>query len=293
MEFKEQMQAYRERFENALPKLLLPPETDPPRIHQAMRYSMEAGGKRLRPMLLYAVGDLFAAELPLDPAAIAIECIHTYSLVHDDLPAMDNSDLRRGKPTCHRAFDEATAVLAGDALLTYAFELLATHYRDWPEIGLVLVADLARAAGSRHLIGGQMADILSERSGSLDAHQLEFIQANKTAALIACSLIFGARLARVDQNTTDMISRLGHHIGIAFQLIDDLLDATRDSETLGKPAGIDAVNDTGNAIHLFGIEGTRERAAQQTGMAHEICSQLGRDASFLSNLIGWMETRIS
>src|SRR6185369_2174883 len=153
-------------------------ESGPVRIHEAMRYSVQAGGKRLRPVLALAAADLFRPQLPPLPATVAIECIHTYSLIHDDLPCMDNDDLRRGRPTAHRQFDEATALLAGDALLTHAFALLATAYADRPPLARALVADLAEAAGSRRLIGGQMADLLAEKKPSASAAEVDFIHQN-------------------------------------------------------------------------------------------------------------------
>ncbi len=293
MDFKEQMNAYRERINAAILRQLPTPDARPERLHQAMHYSMNAGGKRLRPMLALAAYDgLGGGGHDPEPAAVALECLHTYSLIHDDLPAMDNSDLRRGSPTCHMAFDEATAILAGDALLTYAFQLLACAYTEEPVLATALSADLAIAAGSRDLIGGQMEDLLSERSRACTEETLSYIHRSKTAALIRCSLRFGARLAEVGPDDLDRAGELGLHLGLAFQLIDDLLDVSQDSQTLGKPAGIDHQNNTATAIHFFGVAKTRELAREHSRQALIACEELPGDLVLLRELIRWMENRI-
>lgn len=293
MDFKEQMTTYRERINKAIHRLLPSPETRPHRLHQAMLYSMNAGGKRLRPMLALAACDgMGGSPHDPEPAAVSLECLHTYSLIHDDLPAMDDSDLRRGAPTCHKAYDEATAILAGDALLTFAFELPAREYRLEPALAAALIADLADAAGSQALIGGQMEDILSERSHACSEETLAYIHRNKTAALIRCSLLFGARLAGAGSDGLQHAGELGLHLGLAFQLIDDLLDVSQNSQTLGKPAGLDHQNDTATAIHFFGVEKTREFAREQTRQALQACEILPGDLAFLRELIRWMENRI-
>ena len=181
-EFKKEFEEKRLKVEDAIRRLLPPEDTRPSIVHQAMRYSMEAGGKRLRPMLILAAHDMFPSQIDPYPACVAIECLHTYSLIHDDLPCMDNSDLRRGKPTCHKKFDETMALLAGDALLTYAFELLAKHYQDTPRIAAGLVLDLSIAGGSQKMIGGQVEDVLGERDGKMTPDKLEFIHHNKTGS---------------------------------------------------------------------------------------------------------------
>ncbi len=163
-DFKTKLSDYQEVIEKAIDRLLPISTTNPTRIHEAMRYSMEAGGKRLRPVLVMATAELLGSKIESEPAAIAIECIHTYSLIHDDLPAMDNGDLRRGVPTCHIQFDEATALLAGDSLLTYAFDLLSSAYSRNPQLALRLIQELSKTSGSEHLIGGQMQDILAEKA---------------------------------------------------------------------------------------------------------------------------------
>ena len=191
LEFSARLADHVARVERGIDRLLPPADTPPARLHQAMRYSLQAGGKRLRPVLVLAAAELFDPAGRADPlpAAVAIECIHTYSLIHDDLPCMDNDDLRRGRPTCHKEFDEATALLAGDALLTQAFALLATAYPASP--GLDLVRELAVAAGSERLVGGQMSDLLAESDRKVTAAELEFIHLNKTAAMIEAALAVG------------------------------------------------------------------------------------------------------
>src|SRR5439155_2557387 len=184
----------------------------------------EAGGKRLRPVLVLAGAELLGVTNDAAlPAAVAIECVHTYSLIHDDLPCMNNDDLRRGRPTAHKAFDEATALLAGDALLTHAFALLAENYPG--DLARVLVRELGDAAGSRRLIGGQMEDLLAEKKADATADTVEFIHLNKTAAMIKASLVMGGLVGGGDENAVAALRRAGRHLGLAFQIIDDVLDA--------------------------------------------------------------------
>jgi geranylgeranyl pyrophosphate synthase len=210
--------------ERALCELLEPGAAMPPRLREAMAHALWPGGKRLRPALALAAAEAVAApaERAL-PMAVAVELVHSYSLVHDDLPCMDDDDLRRGRPTVHRAFDEATAVLAGDALLTLAFEVLAG---DGPERGRAL-AELARAAGAAGLVGGQVDD-LSFDAADVDAAGIESIHARKSAALIAAALVGGATLAGADQEACEALRRCGIALGVAFQIADDLLDAEED-----------------------------------------------------------------
>ena len=194
MNFSEQLKSYQEQIEKHLRSDLPGSRLRPARLHEAMNYSLQAGGKRLRPVLVLAASDLFPSDKDPIPAALAVEIIHTYSLIHDDLPAMDNSDLRRGVPTCHRAFDEATAILAGDALIPLAFELLARNYGQSPALGLKLVQLLAKAAGSQKLVGGQMEDLQAEGKKPVE-QTISFVHANKTAAMIEVSLVMGLLLS--------------------------------------------------------------------------------------------------
>jgi len=300
MEFSTQLSSYVAQVESGLDRLL-PSSTatdprGPARIHDAMRYSLQAGGKRLRPVLVLAAAELFQPDAETGgspaalPAAVAVECLHTYSLIHDDLPGMDNDDLRRGRPTAHKQFDEATAILAGDALLTHAFALLATHYQNPPSLGLALIAELAGAAGSSQLIGGQMEDMLAEKTPATAA-QLEFIHANKTAAMIRTALALGARIGGANESQLTAIRRAGHHLGVAFQIIDDILDATADTATLGKTAGKDAKAGKATFVQLHGLERSRRLAREQTAATLAELAALPGDKSFLVALVGHMGTR--
>lgn len=274
------------RVEQGLDRHLPPADTRPARLHAAMRYSLEAGGKRLRPVLVLAAAERGGAG-PDDAlaAAVAVECLHTYSLIHDDLPCLDNDDLRRGRPTAHRAFDEATALLAGDALLTHAFALLATAYADRPALAHALVRELADAAGSRRLIGGQMEDVLAEKKADATTAELEFIHLNKTAAMIEASLVLGGLVAGMPETSLAALRRTGHHLGLAFQIVDDVLDATADSATLGKTAGKDARAGKTTYVSLHGIEASRRLAREHTTIALDALAELpGRDP-FLPALI--------
>ncbi len=292
MDFKTKLQAFRVRVENGIERMMPAAETRPRRLHEAMRYSMEDGGKRLRPVMLIAAAELGEPWADPLPAAVAVECIHSYSLIHDDLPCMDDGDLRRGKPSCHRRFDEATAVLAGDAINTYAFLLLSRHYREFPELAAGLVMDLAEAAGSEKLIGGQMEDIESERSGSANEEQVDFIHRNKTAELIAAALGMGGRLSGAGPAQVETLRGIGGRIGIAFQMIDDILDATGDSRTLGKAAGADVAAEKATCVSLYGVEESRKRARTHTAKALEQCRDLKGDPVFLKALIRSLEHRI-
>jgi len=313
MDFTTKLNQLTRSVDQALDELVPPhagPHTGPARIHEAMRYSLQAGGKRLRPVLVLAAAELFAkppapASAPspipslnsqpstLNPAAaaVAIECIHTYSLIHDDLPCMDNDDLRRGRPTAHKQFDEATALLAGDALLTHAFVLLATHYASHPRLTTALVRELADAAGSTRLIGGQMQDLLAEKKSDATAADLEYIHLNKTAAMIEASLVFGGLIGGATEIDLARLRTAGRHLGLTFQIIDDVLDATADSATLGKTAGKDAQADKTTYVKLHGIEAARRMAQEQTELALAALRALPGDTGFLIGLTEAMTMR--
>ena len=292
MDFTAQLQAYRERVEQALRDHLPKSETPPTRLHQAMRYSLEAGGKRLRPVLVLAAADLFGArEYRADAAAVSIECIHTYSLIHDDLPCMDNDDLRRGRPTAHKQFDEATALLAGDALLTHAFWKLATGYGDRPSVVVGLLTELGWAAGSQQLIGGQMEDLLAEKKTDVTPEELRSIHLKKTAAMIAASLAMGGIVAEAKSDDNDTLRQAGEHLGLAFQIMDDVLDATADTATLGKTAGKDAKADKTTYVKLHGLEAARILARKESEAAIAALTKLPRDTSFLISLVQNMAAR--
>ncbi len=248
---------------------LIPPVTESPSIiHEAMRYSLFAGGKRLRPVLAMAAAELFdVAEESLLPVASSLEMIHTYSLIHDDLPAMDDDDLRRGMPTCHVRYGEAIAILAGDALLTRAFQTLVEAPISTPEIRIALIAEVARAAGtSGALIGGQVLDLLSEGQ-PVTATLLEDIHRAKTGALIRCAVRTGALLGRADGSQLDLLTTYGEKIGLAFQIADDLLDETATTAQLGKTAGKDVAAHKATYTALHGIEGARHLARRVTAEA--------------------------
>ena len=254
------------------------------RLFDAMRYSLLNGGKRVRPALVYAAADALGGGSPeaLDRAACAIECIHAYSLVHDDLPAMDDDDLRRGQPTCHRAFDEASAILAGDALQAAAFELLA----DAPlpaERSLALVKCLAAASGPRGMVGGQAID-LGAVSRQLDLPALESMHRLKTGALIRASVEMGARVAGADAVRLAAMDRFAAAIGLAFQVQDDILDVEGDTSTLGKQAGADAAREKPTYPALMGLEPARALADRLVQEALAALADLGDAAQSLRQL---------
>jgi len=301
MDFDSQFEAYRQRVERGLDDLVPPAGARPARLHAAMRYSLQAGGKRLRPVLALATADVFggradplAADKPdALAAAVALECIHTYSLIHDDLPCMDNDDLRRGRPTAHRQFDEATALLAGDALLTLAFQLLARHYAAAPELCAALTRALADAAGSEQLIGGQMEDLLAEKKADATAAELEFIHFNKTAAMVTAALVAGGLCGGATAAQLGALRDAGRHLGLAFQITDDILDATADTATLGKTAGKDARAGKTTFVKLHGLDASRQFARQHSDAALAALGHLPGGAPFLTALVESMAARKS
>ena len=264
-----------------LPKESAKPET----VHRAMRYSLFAGGKRMRPVLCLAAARACGIRRLADalPAACAVECVHTYSLIHDDLPCMDDDDLRRGRPTSHKVFGEGIAVLAGDALLTAAFEILARMKPTERYSTADAVTELARAAGSRFLIGGQVADLEAEGKKSSRA-DLRFIHRGKTAAMIICSLKLGAMSANATPRSMRILEEFGDHLGLAFQVIDDILDVTQSSEHLGKSAGKDAAAGKTTYPALLGLEASKKEAARLTKNALDSLSPIGERADVLRAL---------
>jgi geranylgeranyl diphosphate synthase type II len=275
---------------------LVPSETTPPeQLHRAMRYSLLAGGKRLRPALVLAAGEAFGADTDdLMPAACAIEMIHTYSLIHDDLPAMDNDDLRRGRPTCHKAFGEAVAILAGDALLTQAFRVLAADApkRD-AERQVRVIREVATAAGTvEALIGGQMADIESEGK-KVDASTLEYIHRSKTGAMISASVVVGGTVAGASEDQIEKLRGYGQRIGLAFQIADDILDVTSTSEQLGKTPGKDQKANKATYPSIHGIAASQTRARELVDEAVEIVSRLGLNTHVLEEIARFIIARSS
>ncbi len=263
--FFEYLKEYQRLINEALKKYLPLFNNYAARVTEAMHYSLFAGGKRLRPILLLAGAEAVGGNAKdYIPAACALECIHTYSLIHDDLPAMDDDDLRRGKPTCHKAFDEATAILAGDGLLTYAFELL-THpdlvSKVSPDRVIKVIRIIAKAAGISGMVGGQMADLLAE-GRSVTPEELDFIHRCKTGALISASVVSGAVLAGASQEQIKALETYGFAIGRAFQIVDDLLDIIGDEKVIGKPVGSDQKKGKATYPGLFGIEASRKKACE-------------------------------
>ncbi|MDQ6950791.1 MAG: polyprenyl synthetase family protein [Mariprofundales bacterium] len=251
----------------------------PNRLWQAMRYSLLAGGKRIRPTLLLSC---FAAcggkdETVAMPAALALDCLHTYSLIHDDLPCMDDDAMRRGQPTCHCQFDEATAVLAADALHSLAFGLLMEgSVSDATKVALCQGLELA--AGCRGMVGGQMLDMEAEGKKVDDLLQVERIHLHKTGALLRFACEAGARLAGAGEAQLHGCQRYGEALGLLFQIVDDILDATASSEVLGKSAGKDAMQHKATYVSLLGLEQARERAQEMCDLAREACAVLGQSA---------------
>jgi geranylgeranyl diphosphate synthase type II len=291
MDYTAQFKAYRERVEHGLGTLVPAATARPARLHAAMRYSLEAGGKRLRPVLTLAAADLFGAKADALPAAVGLECLHTYSLIHDDLPCMDNDDLRRGRPTVHKQFDEATALLAGDALLTLAFQLIGRHYAGSPALCVALIREIADAAGSERLIGGQMEDLLAERKADVTAAELEFIHRNKTGAMLTASLVAGGLCGGASEAQVAALRDAGRHLGLAFQIIDDILDATADTATLGKTAGKDAKAGKTTYVKLHGLDASRRHAREQSDAAQAALARLPGGAPFLTKLVEDMAAR--
>ncbi len=293
MDFAAELSRLVAQVERGLDTHVPPAATRPARLHEAMRYSLQAGGKRLRPVLTLATAELFGVSVDAAlPAAVAIECVHTYSLIHDDLPCMDNDDLRRGRPTAHKAFDEATALLAGDALLTHAFALLVSGYAADPTLATALVRELAEAAGSRRLIGGQMEDLLAEKKTDATAAELEFIHLNKTAAMIEAALVMGGLVGGASEHHVATLQTVGRHLGLAFQIVDDVLDATSDSATLGKTAGKDARADKTTFVKLHGFDASRRFADENTAAARTALASLPGNHSFLEALVDSLVTRV-
>jgi geranylgeranyl pyrophosphate synthase len=291
-DFPATLQRHRARVDAAIVKWLPLAQTRPGVLHEAMLYSMLAGVKRLRPLLVLAGQQLFPSKLDPLPAAVAVECLHTYSLIHDDLPCMDDSDLRRGRPTCHKKFGEATALLAGDALLTYALWLLADAYKKHPAVATELVRLLGDAAGSTKLIGGQMEDLLGEK-GKPSAERLDFIHHNKTAALITASLLLGLRLTDAPPAKFKIMAGVGRDLGLAFQAIDDILDATASAAVLGKTPGLDQRHGKLTYASLYGLDEARKKARALTAAAVRGAEKLGGDNWFLLELIRELEHRVN
>ena len=282
-QFQEWLSAHSTRTESALESLLDSDQTTPKRLHEAMRYAAQGGGKRIRPLLVYAAGSLGGAKAEaLDAAAVAIECIHAYSLVHDDLPCMDDDDLRRGRPTVHKAYDEATALLVGDALQTRAFEVLAKAQCEI-DVRLLMISSLAAASGSRGMAGGQAID-LDSVGKKLDLVGLKQMHAMKTGALLSCAVQLGGIAAHLNPTQMTCLKNYSQALGLAFQIVDDVLDATVDSQTLGKTAGKDAANDKPTYVTLMGLDYAQKQAKQLQAEAIASLEIFGSKAQALQDL---------
>lgn len=282
-------------LEGILSTPLLPDETARPgRLLAAMRHGALNGGKRLRPILVYETAKMFGrVDDGVLKAACALELVHCYSLVHDDLPAMDDDDLRRGQPTVHRAYDEATAILAGDALLTLAFDVIAEEavHKD-PGVRLTLSRELARASGIGGMAGGQMLDLESEHRDRTEV-EIRQLQSMKTGALLRYACRAGARLADAPQADIDRLTRFGEVIGLAFQLADDLLDVEASPEVMGKATGKDAEAGKATLVRLWGVEKTRAELVRLQREADKLLSTYGPRAETLSALASFIVSRTS
>ncbi len=262
----------------------------PTRLREAMRYSLLAPGKRLRPILsLLACEGIGSDRRRAMPCAMALEMVHCYSLIHDDLPAMDDDDLRRGRPTCHIQFDEATAILAGDALQALAFETMATSTLE-PNIALACCATLAKAVGPEGMVGGQMDDLLAETQGG-DADVLHAIHSRKTGALIRASVLLGGLAGNGSQEQLEILAQFGEAIGIAFQIVDDLLDVESTAENTGKRTGKDHERGKLTFPAIYGIQASRDRAEQLVEHAIATISRLGPDSRALQLLAKFITDR--
>ncbi len=302
MAFKEQLKQYQTRINRFLNEQLFAPESLPSaaqahvrRLLDASRYSVENGGKRIRPALVYGAAqavDGDASSAALDALAASIELIHCYSLVHDDLPAMDNDDLRRGKPSCHKAFDEATAILVGDGLQTLAFELIASapNLSDHQRVQAVLV--LSQAAGNNGMVGGQAMDIGAEDT-SLCLDELSAMHRLKTGALINAAIQIGAIGAAATADQRKALTDYGNATGLAFQIADDVLDVQGDAASLGKTTGKDAANNKPTYVTLLGLEKARSAAEQQRLLAREALREFSESAHFLRDLADFVVWRSS
>src|ERR1700688_3580048 len=286
------MEAGRALTDSALEHLLPPATQHPVSIHQAMRHSVFAGGKRLRPILCLEAGRMVGGSLPkkIEELGAALEMLHTYSLIHDDLPALDNDDLRRGLPTCHKVFGDAIAILAGDALQTQAYEVLA-RLRCPAEARVRIIEDIARGTGTLDgMIGGQVVDLEAEHTKPT-AEMLEYIHRAKTAALITASLVSGGLYAGAKDSQIAKLRAFGLAIGLAFQIVDDVLDVTQTSEQLGKTAGKDMASEKVTYPALFGVEASERKADVLVNEAFAELDSFGEKAETLKELARFLVER--
>ena len=284
--FNEKLTEYANYAEKSLKEYnILTAETEPQKnLIEAMNYSLNAGGKRIRPVLVMAFCEAMGADYKKAKApACAVEMIHTFSLIHDDLPAMDDDDLRRGKPSCHKAYGEAMAILAGDALSVLPFEVIADDTELSPEQKIKIISALAKATGKAGMIGGQVIDMENEQRNDVDEENLRNMYRNKTGQLIAVSCIRGCICAGADKEIINISAEYGYKLGLAFQIIDDILDVTASTEEIGKPAGSDKEENKTTFVTLYGVEKAREIADRITSEALECLEKTGNN-SFLVEL---------
>ena len=291
MNLKRYLVSRQKEVDRALDRFLPKATVSPATLHKAMRYSLFAGGKRLRPILCLAAAEACGGKIKAAlPHACAVECIHTYSLIHDDLPSMDNDDLRRGRPTCHKVFGDAIAILAGDALLTIAFEIATKAGKVSRYDVRDFFREITQAAGSRKLIAGQVADLEAE-GRRITRAQVRSIHENKTAALLTTSVRLGAMAANATRKQLAAVSAFGRALGLAFQVIDDILDVTQTSEKLGKSAGKDLAAKKATYPAVFGLEKSRAEARRLTRQAHAALEPLGKNAHVLRALADYLLAR--
>ncbi|HBV96850.1 MAG: geranyl transferase [Peptococcaceae bacterium BICA1-7] len=294
MDFKIELKKRATEINDSLDRLLPPARTYPGIIHEALRYSLFAGGKRLRPALALAAAEVInGCRRDIMPAACSLELIHTYSLIHDDLPAIDNDDLRRGMPTCHKKYGEAIAILAGDALLTMAFELLSmcpVNNSITPERLIKVISEISRAAGVGGLIGGQVVDIVSS-SRNIDGSVLEYIHRNKTGAMYRVSVRTGAILSGAADDDLERLTRYADHLGLAFQITDDILDLVGDEKSIGKPVHSDLKNEKATYPSLYGMEKALLMSQEEKEKALEAIEVYDERADFLRELVKFVVKR--
>ena len=296
MDIKAYLENKRPMVDKALELLIPPAETFPPKVFEAMRYSLFAGGKRVRPILAIASAEALGAKTAgLLPIAGALELIHTYSLIHDDLPAMDDDDLRRGRPTCHKVYGEAMAILAGDGLLNRAFEVLSDQRRLKTVTAtrlLAIVREISLASGAFGMVGGQVVDMESEGK-DVDLPTLEYIHTHKTGALIRASVRTGAIYAKANEKRLKALTRYGERVGLAFQIADDILDIVGSQEEIGKDVGSDLKKGKKTFPSFYGLEESRRRAKEVSDQAMAALKDFDRKADPLRELAKYIVTRVN
>lgn len=294
MNLKEEIEAKKQYIDNELDNILPSESAYPGILFKSMRYSVFAGGKRLRPILILAACEMFGGDdKKAAPFACAMEMIHTYSLIHDDLPAIDNDNFRRGRLTNHKAFGENIAILAGDALLSYAFEVMANAVaKNTDEASAKALQSIAFGAGINGMVSGQVVDVISEGK-KLEKREMDFIHINKTAAMIVASVKAGAYLGGAKQEDVDNLEKAALKLGLAFQIQDDILDVTGTFEELGKPLHSDEKNEKATYVSMFGLERSTEIVEELSGDAENIFMSFGEKGRFLAELTKYLVKRRS